>query len=55
MIFPELANIDYKALHARMVVVGRQGRNMALRHKKNAKPLIAQCAELPFGPASLPR
>ena len=37
MIFPELAEIEYKALHARTAAIGCQGRNLAFRHKKNAK------------------
>jgi hypothetical protein len=53
MIFPELADVHYKALHARTAVLGRQGRNMALRHKKNAKPLIANYGDMPFGSATL--
>lgn len=53
--FPELANVDYKALHAREAVLGRHARNMALRHKRNAKPLLAHCADMPFGSATLPR
>jgi hypothetical protein len=53
MISPELADVHYKALHARTAVLGRQGRNMALRHKKNAKPLIANYGDMPFGSATL--
>lgn len=50
--FPELANVDYKALHARAAVLGSQARNMALRHKRNAKPLIAHHGDMPFGLAT---
>lgn len=54
-IFPELTDVHYKALRARTAVLGRQGRNMALRHKKNAKPLIAHSGDMPFGLATLPK
>jgi hypothetical protein len=47
MIFPELADIGYRASHVRPAVSGGQGRNMALRHKRNAKPLIAFGRSLP--------
>jgi len=55
MIFPELAEIEYKALHARTAAIGCQGRNLAFRHKKNAKPLVACYGEMPFGQATPPR
>lgn len=54
-IFPELANIEYKALHARKALLGRQARHLAFRHKKNAKPLIAHNGDMPFGLATLPK
>lgn len=54
MIFPQLADLEYTALHARRVVLGRQVRSMVLRHKKNAQPLIAHCRAAPVGPAPLP-
>ncbi len=40
-IFPELAEIDYKALAARPLVSGRQGQRLAHRHMKNSKHLVA--------------
>lgn len=40
-LFPELADVNYKALSARFMVGGRKGRQMAVRHKNNRKPLLA--------------
>lgn len=55
MIFPELADIEYEATPARRAALGSQGRKLAFRHKRNAKPLIACYGEMPFGLATLPR
>lgn len=39
-LFPELSDINYKALSARTLVKGSKGRRLALRHKNNNKPLV---------------
>lgn len=54
MIFPELVDVEYRTSLARRAILGHQGRNMALRHKKNAKPLITHYREMPFELAILP-
>lgn len=39
-IFPELADIDYKALSVRPLASGRMARRLAMRHKQNSKSLV---------------
>lgn len=39
-IFPELSDINYKALAARNIADGRKGRRLAVRHRKNRKALL---------------
>jgi len=39
-LFPELADIDYRAHSARNLVNGRQGRQLVFRHMKNQKALL---------------
>ena len=39
-IFPELSDIDYRALSARKFVDGRRGHRLAVRHKHNCKALL---------------
>lgn len=39
-IFPELQDEDYEAIGARMLLSGRQGRKLAMRHVSNRQPLI---------------
>lgn len=39
-IFPELAQNHAEAVSARMLVSGRMGRKLAVRHAQNAKPLL---------------
>ena len=41
-IFPELTEVDYEALSARPLVSGRKGRQLAVRHQNNRKPLAAR-------------
>ncbi|WBU63799.1 Hint domain-containing protein [Paracoccus aerodenitrificans] len=40
-IFPELRDLDYDAVPARMLSSGRLARKLAIRHRKNQKPLYA--------------
>ncbi|SDE83846.1 Hint domain-containing protein [Paracoccus isoporae] len=40
-IFPELKDHDYTPVPARTFASGRMGRKLAMRHKKNAKPLVS--------------
>lgn len=44
-IFPELADVDYKATPARPLASGRKGRKLAMRHQSNRKPLVAPTVE----------
>ena len=39
-IFPELAEINYKALSARKLTNGRKGKTLAARHMRNEMPLV---------------
>jgi ABC-type branched-subunit amino acid transport system ATPase component len=41
-LFPELKERDYAPEPVRTMVPGRQGRTLAYRHQKNAKPLLAE-------------
>lgn len=41
-IFPELSDIDHRALATRTFVRVRKGRQLAMRHKNNRKPLTAK-------------
>lgn len=41
-LFPELNDIDYKALSARTLVQGRKARQLAVRHKNNRKVLVQE-------------
>ncbi len=40
-IFPDLLDVDYSSIAARMLLSGRQARQLAMRHQRNAKPLLA--------------
>lgn len=40
-LFPELRDRDYAATAARVLVSGRQGRRLAMRHVQHARPLVA--------------
>ncbi len=39
-LFPELMDVDYRALACRTLANGRMGRKLAIRHKNNKKPLV---------------
>jgi hypothetical protein len=39
-LIPELSDINYKALSARILIKGRRGRQLAVRHKNNNQPLV---------------
>ena len=39
-LFPELADVNYKAMACRPMTTGRMGRQLAIRHEKNGKELV---------------
>lgn len=47
-IFPNLIDLNYAPSPARLLINGRRGRTMAIRHKKNARPLVSdECRGIP--------
>lgn len=41
-LFPELTEINYEPVSARHFLTGKKGRQLAMRHQKNSKPLVMQ-------------